>query len=248
MLILVSNDDGVRSPGIKWLARQLKKLKGARVVVVAPEREMSAASHALTLHRPLRVQRVSKGIYAVDGTPADAVTLAVHTILKERPTILVSGINRGANLGEDVHYSGTVSAAMEGAIMGIPALAVSLVSPGPFRFQEAAKFAQRLTEKVVREGLPRGVVLNVNVPQAWQMGRDGYDFTSLGRHNYGGIIIEKQDPRGRPYYWIGGDPNRFERKSGTDCYAHVAGRVSITPIKVDMTDRSFLRKVKSWIV
>lgn len=246
MLILVSNDDGVYSPGISILARSLRRIQKARVVVVAPDREKSAASHALTLHRPLRVERVGPQIYSVDGTPTDAVTLGVHSILRKKPALIVSGINRGANLGEDVHYSGTVSAAMEGAIMGIPSVALSVVGNGTVRYDVAASFAVRLARRVLREGLPRGVVLNVNVPNLPPTKIKGYAVTRLGRHAYGDVIVEKMDPRGRPYFWIGGNPNQYEDLPGSDCEAQLSGKISITPIQVDLTDISYLNRIKKW--
>lgn len=246
MLILVSNDDGINSPGIRILARSLKKIPKTKVIVVAPEREKSAASHALTLHRPLRVEKVAPHFYSVDGTPTDAVTLAVHEILDKKPDLLVSGINRGANLGEDVHYSGTVSAAMEGAIFGIPAIAVSVVGNGRFRYDVAANFSRKLAIKVLSHGLPTGVVLNVNVPNLSTKEIQGRQVTKLGKHNYGGVIVEKFDPRGRPYYWVGGSSNQFEDRPGSDCEAFQQKKISITPIKVDLTDFNFLKKLRKW--
>lgn len=246
MLILVSNDDGVDSPGIRVLARTLRRIRGSEVVIVAPDREQSASSHALTLHRPLRARRVSKNIFAVDGTPTDAVSLAVNSLLKKRPALLVSGINRGANLGEDVHYSGTVSAALEGAILGIPAIALSMVGQGPFKFDNAARFALRLARVVLKKSLPPGVVLNVNIPNLKPSEILGVAITRLGKHNYGGVIIQKVDPRGRPYYWIGGSPDEFEHRPGSDCQAFLERKISITPIKIDLTDFSFLEKLKKW--
>lgn len=246
MIILVSNDDGVYSEGIRKLAQALKKIPKARVVVVAPLSEKSAASHALTLHRPLRVEKLSPDVYAVNGTPTDAIMLAVYKLLKERPAIIVSGINRGANLGEDVHYSGTVSAALEGAIMGIPAMAVSEVGMGNFRFDVAASFTVKLVKKILKHKLPQGVVLNVNVPSLPKEKIRGALFTKLGKHSYGDVIIENVDPRGKPYFWIGGDPFRFENKAGTDCQAYLDQMISITPIKVDMTDFNFLKETRKW--
>lgn len=247
MLILVSNDDGVYSPGIRALAQALKKIPGSKVITVAPSSEKSAASHSLTLHRPLRVEKIGPQEYAVDGTPADAVTLAVHQILDKRPDLLVSGINQGANLGEDVHYSGTVSAALEGAIMGIPSIAVSLIRNGkPLRHDKAAAFAVKLARKVLKEGLPKGVVLNVNVPNLPAGRIKGHEFTILGKHNYGDVIVEKIDPRGRPYFWIGGNPNVFENIPDSDCNAYRKNRISVTPIQVDLTDYKFFNEIKQW--
>lgn len=246
MLILVSNDDGVHQPGIKQLARSLKKIRGSRIVVVAPDRERSASSHALTIHRPLRVEKIAPDFYAVDGTPTDSVMLAVHAILKKKPDLLVSGINRGANLGEDVHYSGTVSAAVEGAIMGIPAVAVSVAGNDHLRFDVAAKFSVKLVKNIIREGLPKGVILNVNVPNLPSEKIRGVEATCQGRHIYGGIIVEKIDPRGRPYYWVGTNAPEFEEIKGSDCNAHRRNKISVTPLRVDMTDKFFLKKLETW--
>lgn len=216
-------------------------------MVVAPDRERSATSHSLTVHRPLRVQQVGPGFYSVDGTPTDSVMVGVHKILKKRPDLLVSGINRGANLGEDVHYSGTVSAALEGAIMGIPAIAVSVVGlEAPFIFEPAARFALKLARRVLKEGLPPGVVLNVNVPNKPAKQIRGAEVTSLGKHNYGDLIVEKIDPRGRSYFWIGGDPRHFEDRPGSDCNAFLKNKISVTPIQVDLTDYRFHQRLKEW--
>lgn len=244
MRILVSNDDGVYSKGIKTLTQALKKI--ADVTVVAPSRERSAASHSLTLHRPLRVVKVAPQIYAVDGTPTDAVTLGIFEIMKHKPDIVISGINHGANLGDDVHYSGTVSAAIEGAIAGFPAIAISLMGRDKQKFTAAANFAVRLAKKVYKEGLPKGTVLNVNVPNIPQRSIKGYEWTKIGKRKYGDIIVEKVDPRGRPYYWIGGDETGFVDIKSSDCNAVLADKISITPLRVDMTDHAYLKKFESW--
>ncbi len=244
MRILVSNDDGVYSKGIKALAQALRKI--ADVTVVAPSRERSAASHSLTLHRPLRVMKIAPQVYAVDGTPTDAVTLGIFEIMKHKPDIVISGINHGANLGDDVHYSGTVSAAFEGAIAGFPAIAISLMARENFLFGPAAKFAVRLAKKVYKEGLPKGAVLNVNVPNVLQSKIKGYEWTKIGKRKYGDIIVEKIDPRGRPYYWIGGDETGFVDIQGSDCNAVLSQRISITPLRVDMTDHAYLKKFENW--
>lgn len=246
MLILVSNDDGIGSNGIRTLARYLKRIKGARVVVVAPNRERSATSHSLTIHRPLRIEKMANDFYAVDGTPTDSVMLAVHAILKQKPDLIVSGINRGANLGEDVHYSGTVSAAVEGAIMGIPAMAVSVVGMDHFHYDVAASFSLKLVRQILKEKLKSGIVLNVNVPNLPKNKIRGVRVTRLGKHNYGGVIVEKMDPRGRPYYWIGGNPDDFEDIRDSDCEAYQEGYISITPLHVDMTHEPTLPMLKKW--
>jgi 5'-nucleotidase len=235
-LILVSNDDGIHSEGITALAEVLGGL--GEVVVVAPDRERSAVSHALTLHRPLRVEELGPGRYAVNGTPTDCVNLALNGILRHRRTALVvSGINKGANLGDDVTYSGTVSAAMEGTLLGVPSVAVSLVGRGPFRFEAAAVFARRLAAWVIERGLPPDTLLNVNVPTLGD-GQPirGVALTRMGRRRYGDAIIEKVDPRGKKYYWIGGEELEFVEEEGTDFHAISQGLISVTPIHLDLTN------------
>lgn len=245
MLILLSNDDGVYSEGIESLAERLKK--NARVVVVAPDREQSACSHSITLHRPLRIVEVKKNYYGVSGTPTDCITLGVNEILKKRPDLIVSGINRGANLGDDVHYSGTVSAAMEGAIMGIPSMAISLVTREDHpRFNTAANFATKLAQKVMKIGLPRGVMLNINIPNISNGKIRGYRYCILGKRNYSEAIVEKIDPRGKKYYWIGGDEVGSDNIPGSDCNAVTAGYISITPLNVNVTDYPFLEQLRTW--
>jgi 5'/3'-nucleotidase len=238
-LILVSNDDGIHAEGIRALADALVGL--GEIVVVAPDRERSAVSHALTLHRPLRVEMVGPGRHAVDGTPTDCVNLAVNGILPRRPALVVSGINQGANLGDDVTYSGTVSAAMEGTLLGIPSIAVSLIGRAEFRFDVAAGFTRRLAAWVLECGLPADTLLNVNVP-APDDGRPVRSFalTRMGRRRYGDAIVEKVDPRGKKYYWIGGEEIECEDAEGTDFHAVGQGLISVTPIHLDLTNyRSF---------
>jgi len=244
VLILLSNDDGVYSEGLRILARRLKQI--GRIVIVAPDQERSAASHALTLHRPLRVKKISQDAYAVDGTPTDCINLGINEILKQRPDIIISGINHGANLGDDVHYSGTVSAALEGGIMGVPSMAISLVARDRFRFDTAAEFAVKLAKKIIKDSLPKGIILNVNVPNLPASQIKGYEFTEQGKRNYGNIIVEKIDPRGRKYYWIGGDEVGFENIPATDCKAVAEGKISITPLRVNMTDKPSLHLLKKW--
>lgn len=245
-LILVTNDDGVDSPGIRMLAKAMRKIPNTRVVVVAPDREKSAASHALTIHSPLRITKKARDFYAVDGTPTDSVMLGVHVVLKQTPDLIVSGINKGANLGEDVHYSGTVSAALEGGIMGIPSIAFSVVALDNFNFEAAGLFATKIAKKVLAEGLPKGVVLNVNIPNKHRDKIRGHKMTKLGKHNYGDMTTESIDPRGRAYYWIGGDPHKFEAIADSDCEAFSEDKISVTPINVDLTDYAFLKKMNKW--
>ncbi len=230
--ILVTNDDGIFSEGIKLLAEALAEV--GEVTVVAPDREQSAMGHALTLTRPLRMQKVEERRYAVDGTPTDCVNLGVLSIFKDNPPDFVaSGINFGLNLGDDVTYSGTVSAGFEGTLLGIPSVAFSQEVAEGFSFQRAAAFARELFRILVadREKLPRDLLLNVNVP-AGQI--RGISLTRLGRRVYKQSVIEKLDPRGRKYYWIHGVP-QWEKATGTDYEAVSAGRISVTPLHLDLT-------------
>jgi len=233
--ILVSNDDGIHSEGLQALADALGE--HGEVVVVAPDREQSAVSHSLTLHRPLRIDELGPRRYAVDGTPTDCINLAVHVILPHRPALVVSGINKGANLGDDVTYSGTVSAAMEGTLLGIPSLAISQVGRPPFDFRIAADFAAKLARRVLEQALPADTLLNVNIPRVEPGQRPrGVMLTRMGRRRYGDAIVEKIDPRGRKYYWIGGEELSFVAEEGTDFAAISTGHVSVTPIHLDLTN------------
>jgi len=242
--ILVSNDDGYFSEGLQALVEAVSPL--AEVWVVAPDREQSAASHAISLHRPLRIKEVRERWYAVDGTPADSAYLAINHILKDaRPHLMVSGINHGANLAEDVMYSGTVAAAMEGAILGVPAIAFSLVTRRQFDFGPAARFARSLVAAALARPLPRRMLLNVNVPGGVEP--EGYAVTRLGRHTYGYEVVEKEDPRGRKYYWIGGNEYQHEDIPGSDCNAvFLEKRISVTPLHLELTDHSLLPDLKGW--
>ncbi len=247
-LILVCNDDGIQAEGLRLLVAALAPI--ARVVVVAPDREQSASSHSLTLHRPLRVNRQGPDLYAVNGTPTDCITLAVHSVLRRRPDLIVSGINRGANLCDDVHYSGTVSAAIEGALLMIPAVAASLVVFGEARchFRMAAAFTARLCRRLLREKITGSLVLNVNFPNIPARQIRGYSFTKLGKRDFGEVIFEKIDPRGKKYYWIGGDDRRFENVPGSDGNAIQEKRISITPLQVDLTHYPLLEEMRYWKV
>src|SRR2546430_3082701 len=230
MRILVSNDDGVEAAGLRALAEALEPL--GEVTVVAPDREQSASSHSISLHRPLRIEEVSPWgavrRFAVDGTPTDAVYVGVNHLLRDRrPEVVASGINRGPNLAMDVLYSGTVAAAMEGAAMGLPSFAGSLVARGKPDFGPAAAFAALLAAARGKRRPSRGTLLNVNVPPGKPAGAA---ITRLGRRTYSAAVVEKVDPRGRAYYWIGGDQQAHENTSGRDCHAGFhRGPVSLTP-------------------
>ncbi len=231
MRILVTNDDGIFSEGIKLLVGSLSRF--ADVVVVAPDREQSATGHSLTLHRPLRIRSVDDNWYAVDGTPTDCVNLGIQWLMKQQaPDLVVSGINFGLNLGDDVTYSGTVSATFEGTLLGIPSIAFSQQVGEHFSFLPGADFAGRLVERLLETDLPRDLLLNVNMPEG-DLG--GVRLTKLGHRTYAQTVVKKEDPRGRNYFWIAGTPE-WEDKDGTDIAAISQGFVSITPLHLDLTD------------
>ncbi|MDI6763907.1 MAG: 5'/3'-nucleotidase SurE [Thermodesulfobacteriota bacterium] len=243
--ILVTNDDGIHSKGILVLARALREV--GHVFVVAPDREESAIAHSLTLHRPLRVEKIKKNYYAVDGTPADCVHLGVNVLLPDRPGLIVAGINKGGNLGDDVTYSGTVSAAFEGTLLGIPSFAISLVSRSHFKFDAATRFAVRMAKHVIKHGLPKDTLLNVNVPNLDEEEIKSYKITRQGRwvHNGSGVI-EKTDPRGKKYYWIGSGQFIFDQKKDTDFEAVSKACISVTPLHLDLTNYGSINLLRRW--
>jgi 5'-nucleotidase len=245
MKILVTNDDGIHAHGVIALAEALRSL--GRVAVVAPDRERSAVSHALTLHHPLRAVKLGSDIFSVDGTPTDCVNLGIHRLLDFKPDVVVSGINHGGNLGDDVTYSGTVSAAMEATLMGIPAFAVSLVTSGEGNHYEiAASFAAKLAEIVFKQGLPSDTFLNVNVPDLPATEMLPPFITSQGKRRYEGMIIDKVDPRGRNYYWIGTVELNFHDIEGSDYAAVSRGHISITPLHLDLTNYKSFATLREW--
>ena len=235
MKILVTNDDGIQSEGLLKLARALEGI--AEVWVVAPDREQSAVSHALTMGRALRKKRIKDlgpRHFAVNGTPTDCVLLAAHKILSAKPDLLVSGINRGENLGEDISYSGTVSAAIEGTILGIPSFAISLVARRNFDFTHASSFAARLARNLLRHGLPKNTFLNVNVPRG--KGPKSYRITRMGKRVYGDSVQEKVDAWGKKYYIIGGNDPGYADTEDSDFKAIAGNSISITPLHLDWTN------------
>ncbi len=242
--ILITNDDGIDAAGIQALIAGLRALNQYQITVVAPTTERSATSHSLTLHRPLRIIQKDEGVYAVDGTPTDCVMLGCSKILKTKPDLIVSGVNRGGNLGDDVHYSGTVSAAVEGGIMGIPAIAISQLGRETFDYATAVQFAQKIVPVAIREGIPVGIVLNVNVPENCKT--LDFEVVKTGKRNYGDIHEERIDPRGRPYFWIGGNAFEFQSIPESDCNTIVAGKISITPLQVNMTSFPFMETMRGW--
>jgi 5'-nucleotidase len=243
--ILVTNDDGIQSQGIILLAKALQGV--GEVVVIAPDREKSATAHSLTLHRPLRVEKIKKNFYAVDGTPVDCVHLAVNGILSEGPQLVVSGINKGPNLGNDITYSGTVSAAFEATLLGIPSFAISSAARSHFKFQSAARFAARVAWHLMKKGLPKDTFLNINVPNLDEKEIKSYKITRQGRyHLHGNQAVEKVDPRGRKYYWIGGGTMVFDQRGETDHEAVSQDFISITPLHIDLTNYGSIQELRKW--
>lgn len=242
-IILVTNDDGYHSEGIETLEMAMREI--GNVYVVAPASEQSGASHSLTLSRPLRIRQIDETHWTVDGTPTDCVTFALNKILPpdKRPDICVSGINHGANLGEDATYSGTVAGALEATILGVPGIAVSLVANRSYDFDESARVARRIAEKALAEGLPPFTLLNVNVPKGVPK---GIKITKQGFKAARPVISEHIDPRGKSYYWIGEVREGFRAEGGTDFEAIEAGFVSVTPMRADMTNYSVLDELKKW--
>ncbi|HEU4735174.1 MAG TPA: 5'/3'-nucleotidase SurE [Kofleriaceae bacterium] len=231
-LVLCSNDDGIEAPYLTALAALIEEF--ADVIVVAPERQRSAASHAITLHKPLRLTETRPGRYALSGTPVDCVYLGILKLCDRPPAVVVSGINDGFNLGSDVFYSGTVAAAVEGALRGAAGIACSL-APRAKEPERAIEFAAAVVRAAIAEPMPPGTVLNVNMPE---LPTSRYQWTVLGRRLYEDDVAERRDPRGRPYYWVGGGPAGHDHVEGTDCVAVARGWNSITPMHLDLTDRS----------
>lgn len=242
--ILVTNDDGIASPGIHAVAAALRTL--GDVWIVAPDRERTAVGHAVTLHKPLRISKMAPRVFMVNGTPVDCVNLALVKILPGPPALIVSGINRGVNLGDDVMYSGTVSGALEGTILGIPSVAVSQEGEETFRFEVGARYAARVAAQVLQHGLPAETILNVNIPDVPLRAIRGVKVTCLSRRRFNNPIVEKVDPRGRKYYWIAGTRQSWSRQQDADHEALERGMVSVTPIHLDTTYHAMLEHFRAW--
>lgn len=242
-LILLTNDDGLHADGLAALYEAVKDL--GEVWVVAPASEQSAISHAITLWDPVRIKEYGPRRFSVTGTPTDCVYVALAHLLDRTPALCLSGINHGANLGDDVHYSGTVAGASEAALNDIPSVAISLASFRSREFQAAGRIARRLAESVLARGLPRGVLLNCNVPKDIT-GDERIHVTKLGRRNYGKQLVEKTDPRQRSYYWIGGSELGFDDLPGSDCNAIARTHVTVSPVQLDMTHYRFVREMDDW--
>jgi 5'-nucleotidase len=233
--ILITNDDGIHSPGLTLLARALSRL--GEVWVVAPDRERTAVAHAVTLHKPLRVHEVGKRIYTVNGTPVDCVNLALLNLLPKRPHLLVSGINKGVNLGDDILYSGTVS---------VPSMAVSQEGREQFHFATGAHYALRVARLILQRGLPEETLINLNVPNRELRQITGVRVTCLSRRRFENPIVEKVDPHGRTYYWIAGTRVSWSRSKDADHEAIKEGAVSLTPIHLDSTHYAVLDQLRTW--
>lgn len=245
MRILVSNDDGYTSPGIQALAEALRAL--GEVSVVAPDHNRSAASNSLTIYNPLRAHTAQNGFVYVNGTPADCVHLAITGLLEEEPDMVVAGINNGPNMGEDVLYSGTVGAAMEGRYLGSPAMAVSICAYEPQHNETAGRVAYELVQRLQDKPLPADTILNVNVPDIPYGELKGFQVTRCGRRHKAESVIPGKDPRGRDLFWVGAPGDEADAGPGTDFDAIKNGYVSITPLKVDLTDRELMPVVEEWL-
>ena len=245
MRILVSNDDGVTAPGIAVLAKELTTV--AEIDVIAPDRNRSGASNSLTLTRPLRVRKLDNGFYSIDGTPTDCVHLGLTGFLNPVADMVVSGINDGANLGDDILYSGTVAAAMEGRYLGLPAIAVSMVGDNIQHYHTAARIACQLVNKLSIHKLPAQTILNINVPNLPLSEIRGIQVTRLGTRHGAEPIVKEFDPRGRPIYWVGAPGSEADAGPGTDFYAITQQFVSITPLHLDMTHYKLFDQLSNWV-
>lgn len=246
MRILISNDDGIYARGIKALANELSKI--AEIIVVAPDRDRSGASNSLSVQVPVRMQEIAPNQFSVQGTPTDCVHLGVTGLFNVDFDMVVSGVNHGANLGDDVIYSGTVAAATEGRALGMPSLAISLASKDPHvNFETGAIVARRLIEKLKQSPLPAGTILNVNVPDVIVEDLRGYEITRLGRRHMSATSIKAFDPRGYPVYWIGESGPEVDAGPGTDFHAVSSHKVSITPLQIDMTNYHAFETLSQWL-
>jgi len=245
MKILLSNDDGYLADGLATLALALKGL--GELTIIAPDRNQSGASHSLTLDAPLRVNQTPDGIYFVNGTPTDCVHLAITGLLDEDPDMVVSGINHGSNLGDDVLYSGTVAAAVEGRFLGLPAIAVSLVGENPKHFDTAAQATRDLIAHLLENPLPADTVLNINVPDVPYDQLQGFEATRCGNRHRSQPVVPLQDPRGKTLYWVGPAGEGQDAGPGTDFHAVANNRVSVTPLKVDLTRHDHIESLQSWL-
>lgn len=245
MHLLLSNDDGIHALGLKLLADALSKM--GKTTVVAPNRNRSAASNSLTLDRPIRAQKMSDNWYSVDGTPTDCVHLGITGLIDEEPNIVVSGINAGANLGDDVIYSGTVAAAMEGRFLGLPAVAISITSFQPSYLEDAARVSYKLISKLASTQLPNDVIININIPDLPKEELKGIQTTRLGNRHKAEPVIQSEDPRGKPIYWVGAAGPEQDSGPGTDFHAIKNGYISVSPMHLDLTHYKAMQEVADWV-
>ncbi len=245
MHLLLSNDDGIHSSGLRCLANALAEL--GEITVVAPNRNRSASSNSLTLERPLRAQEVQPNWYSVDGTPTDCVHLAITGLVSKEPNIVVSGINAGANLGDDVIYSGTVAAAMEGRFLGLPSVAISITSFQPEYLEDAAKISKQIISELSNTTLPKDVIININIPNVSLAELQGIQVTRLGNRHKAEPVIRSADPRGKPIYWVGAAGPEQDAGPGTDFHAINNNYVSVSPMHLDLTHYQAMDAVKQWI-
>lgn len=254
MIVLLTNDDGVFADGLAALCSEFEKQDDVEVFVVAPDRERSASGHSITMHQPLRVDEVNiqttrvRPAWAVSGTPADCTKLAVKALLPACPDIVVSGINRGPNLGTDVFYSGTVSAAIEAAMLGIPAIAISVAADENVDYSLASRFTASVARMVVEKGLPRDTILNVNVPGLPASEIAGVAVTSLGKSRFNDRFEKRLDPRGRAYYWLTGELMTLDDGPDTDVGAIQKNLISVTPVQLDLTSRNLIQTICDWSI
>jgi 5'-nucleotidase len=246
MKILLSNDDGYQAPGLKALVDGLSPI--AEITVVAPDRDRSGASNSLTLEVPIRAHREPNGFIRVGGTPTDCVHLAITGLLEEEPDMVIAGINAGANLGDDVLYSGTVAAATEGRFLGLPALALSMASGNPEHYATGARVAQEMVQHLQVEPLPHDTILNINIPDLPWDEIQGYRATRLGHRHKAEPVVESTDPRGRKVYWVGPAGAEQDAGPGTDFNAIREGYISVTPLQVDLTRHSSLEQIGEWLI
>lgn len=243
MNILLTNDDGIKSEGLHALKKSLSKV--GNVFIIAPDRERSACGHSLTLTHPIRVEEIDKNTFATDGTPADCINIGILEILSQRPDLVVSGINPSPNLGDDVTYSGTVSAAMEGTLLNIPSFSISMADWTNIKFDFAAEFACKIAHLILKHGLPQHTFLNINVPNLPEEKIKGVAICCLGKRKYHEELVKRVDPRGKTYYWIGSKGVIDEDgEEGTDVRAIKEDKISITPLHLDMTNYDYLPTFK----
>jgi len=242
--ILLTNDDGIHSPCLQGLERSLARI--GDVTVIVPEKEMSTVSHSLTLNHPLRVHKIRKNTYITNGTPSDCINIAIMEIFKKKPDLVVSGINMGPNLGDDVTYSGTVAASIEATLRGMTSFAISLAAFKNCKFDAAIEFAYVIAKEILKKGLPKRVFLNVNVPNVSQEEIKGVEITHQSKRVYKEELIKRIDPRGNAYFWLGGEEPSANYEKGSDYTAVADKKISITPVQLDLTDHKMIKKLEKW--